>query len=58
MIMKTITRGRRGRPPKDPAKRAAFYAVGEDDCDAHIIMQLKKAADCVSEPFQITFIFL
>lgn len=49
-----VEEGRRGRPPKDPAARAKFYAAVADEPDQHIMMQVKKASDS-EKPFHITF---
>lgn len=40
-----LEEGRRGRPPKDAAKRAAFNSAETDEPKMHIIAQLNKVKD-------------
>lgn len=49
-----LEEGRRGRPPKDPAKRAAFNSSESDEPKMHIIAQLNKVKDS-SVPTKVHF---
>lgn len=49
-----LEEGRRGRPPKDAAKRAAFNSAETDEPKMHIIAQLNKVKDS-SVPTKVQF---